>query len=259
VVPGEAVCCGRPLYDYGLLPLAKRMLLQTLETLREPIRAGLPIVVLEPSCAAVFRDEMTNLIPGNDEAERLKGQTHLLGEFIRQHRERFPLPQTTDSVLFHAHCHQKALFVTREDVELLKSLGMTVSAPDSGCCGMAGSFGFEADHYDISMQVGERVLLPAVRKAGEDAVILADGFSCREQIAQGTPRQAVHLAQLLRMAQRQAPRIPRPERALVVDHARETAAALPAYAAAGLIAIGAGLIVRGWLGASRRRKMGELL
>lgn len=252
VVPREAVCCGRPLYDYGLLPLAKRMLLRTLDTLRDPIRAGLPVIVLEPSCAAVFRDEMTNLLPLNPEAQRLAAQTRLLGQFIKQHRDRFTLPSFDAAALFHAHCHQKALFEAHDDVELLQSIGMTVAAPDTGCCGMAGSFGFEADHYDISMQIGERALLPAVRKAGPHEVIVADGFSCREQIAQATPRAAVHLSQVLRMAQMQAPWIAVPERALVVDHAKETAAALPAYAAVALVALGAGLTIREVLRPNRR-------
>jgi FAD/FMN-containing dehydrogenase/Fe-S oxidoreductase len=245
VVPRDPVCCGRPLYDYGLLPLAKRMLLRALETVREPIRAGLPVIVLEPSCAAVFRDEMTNLLPLNPDAKRLAAHTRLLGDFIRKHRGRFALPSFDSAVLFHAHCHQKALFEAREDAELLQSMGMTVSAPDTGCCGMAGSFGFEAGHWGISMQVGERALLPAVRKANPHEVIVADGFSCREQIAQATPRQAVHLAQILRMAQRQARGTAPPESTMVIDHARETAATLPAYAAVAFIALGAGLTLRG--------------
>src|SRR5207247_2617320 len=246
------VCCGRPLYDYGLLPMAKRRLLQTLETLHEAIRAEVPVIVLEPSCAAVFRDELTNLLPKNEDAARLKSQVQLLGEFIRKHRGRFTLPRADASVVFHAHCHQKALFDTRDDVELLESLGMAVSAPDAGCCGMAGSFGFEADHYDISMQIGERVLLPAVRAAGDHDVIVADGFSCREQIAQATPRQAVHLAQLLRMVQRRVFRTPHPEREVVIDHARETAAALPAYAAVALVTVGAAMTIRQVLRSSGR-------
>jgi Fe-S oxidoreductase len=253
VVPRDDVCCGRPLYDYGLLPRAKRLLQTTLEVLREHLADGLPVVVLEPSCAAVFRDELPNLLPHDEYAKRLTDQTCLLGEFVRRHRSRFSLPETRGSALFHAHCHQKALFESREDVELLESIGMTVSAPDSGCCGMAGSFGFEADHYDISMRIGERVLLPEVRKAADSTIVVADGFSCREQIAQATSRQAVHLAQLLRTAQRGTLPDARPERLMVVDHARETAAALPAYAAAALVAFGAGLTIRGALKTTRRK------
>jgi Fe-S oxidoreductase len=216
VVPREAVCCGRPLYDYGFLTLARRTLLNVLTVLREPIRAGTPVVVLEPSCAAVFRDEMVNLLPHDQDAKRLASQVHLLGDFVASHRDRFDLPRCEADVLFHGHCHQKAIFGTRGDVELLTSLGARVQAPDSGCCGMAGSFGFEASHYEISEKVGERVLLPAVRQAAADTVIVADGFSCREQVAQLTNRRARHVAEVLRAAQRgaalQAPAVPAPQR-----------------------------------------------
>jgi FAD/FMN-containing dehydrogenase/Fe-S oxidoreductase len=238
-VPQETLCCGRPLYDYGFLPLAKRMLEKTLGVLRDPIRAGVPVIVLEPSCAAVFRDELLNMLPHDQDAKRLASQVRLLGEFVAQHRDRFDLPRFEGDVLAHQHCHQKAISTSRIEIELLESLGARVSAPDTGCCGMAGSFGFEAEHYEISRRVGERVLLPAVRGA-PTSLVVADGFSCREQIAQLTNRRAVHLAQVLHLAasnvRASAPSI---ERALVIDHAKETSRRLPAYAAAALIGIGA--------------------
>jgi FAD/FMN-containing dehydrogenase/Fe-S oxidoreductase len=198
IVPRRSVCCGRPLYDYGFLGIARRLLLATLEVLREEIRAGLPVIVLEPSCAAVFRDELPNLLPHDHDAARLASQVRLLGAFVREHKNRFALPRIDGDVLFHCHCHQKALFGAREDADLIGSLGARVNAPDTGCCGMAGSFGFEAAHYDLSIAVGERVLLPAARALSPDALIVADGFSCREQLAQAAGRQARHLAEVLR-------------------------------------------------------------
>jgi FAD/FMN-containing dehydrogenase/Fe-S oxidoreductase len=246
IVPASSVCCGRPLYDYGLLPLAARMLRQLLDTIRAPIHAGIPVVVLEPSCAAVFHDEMRNLLPNDPDAAKLERQVFLLGQFVQKHRGRFSLPAMQSRVLFHPHCHQKAIFGADDDRALLESIGVTLDAPDSGCCGMAGSFGFEADHYDISMRVGERVLLPAVRGAGADTIVLADGFSCREQIAQATPRRALHLAQVLRLAQTTQGRVPaHPERQVVVDHRAASTACLPGYAAAALIGIGAALAIKG--------------
>lgn len=244
VVPRQAVCCGRPLYDYGLLDLARRLVLDAVAAVRDEVRAGTPVIVLEPSCAAVFRDEMLNLLSDNEDAKRLAHQVRLLPEFVNEHRERFMLPARGGRVLYHAHCHQKAIFGTEADHAVIQSLADDLDAPDTGCCGMAGSFGFEADHYDISMKVGERVLLPAVRAAEAGTVIVADGFSCREQIAQGTGRQAIHSAELIRAAQRGAAVSKGhayPEQAVVVDHAAETAPRVAAYGAAALVAAGAAL------------------
>jgi len=245
LVPAGDVCCGRPLYDYGLLSLARRRLTGLIDTIRPAIRAGIPIVVLEPSCAAVFRDEMKNLLDGDGDAARLADLVCLLGEFVERHRDRFDLPRLEADVLYHAHCHQKAILGTDDDLKVLKSIGARVRTPDTGCCGMAGSFGFEADHYEISTRVGERVLLPEVRGTADTTIVMADGFSCREQIAQSTARRALHLAQVLRLAQTARGRIESaPERAAIVDHAAETAARLPAYAAAALVVAGGALALR---------------
>jgi Fe-S oxidoreductase len=199
VVPARRVCCGRPLYDYGFLDLARRFLLDVIDAIRPEIRAGVPVIVLEPSCAAVFRDELTNMLPHDEDAKRLASQVTLLAPFVRKHKDRFNLGRVDDAVLYHGHCHQKSIFGTRDDIELLQSLGAKVDAPDTGCCGMAGSFGFEADHFDISRAVGERVLLPAVRKTA--STIVADGFSCREQVAQLAGKRAKHIAEILREEQ----------------------------------------------------------
>ena len=148
--------------------------------------------------------------------------------------------------LMQVHCHHKSVLGIEDEEAVLKKLGVDFSTPYKGCCGMAGSFGFEASHYDISIQVGERVLLPAVRAADGRTAVVADGFSCREQIAQATPRRALHLSQLLRFAQTTEGRMPaEAEAMMVVDHASRTAACVPAYAAALLTGIGAALAIKG--------------
>jgi FAD/FMN-containing dehydrogenase/Fe-S oxidoreductase len=232
IVPQQHVCCGRPLYDYGFLDLARKLLLDLLDTIRPAIRAGIPVVVLEPSCAAVFRDELPNMLPHDEDAKRLASQVTLLAPFVRKQQERFNLTRMQNDVLYHGHCHQKSVFSTRDDVELLESLGAHVDAPDTGCCGMAGSFGFEAEHFEISKAVGERVLLPAARAASDDTTIVADGFSCREQVIQLAGRHPRHIAQVLHDAQAKPASLQEPTR--WVDK-------YAGAAAAACIAIGAGL------------------
>jgi Fe-S oxidoreductase len=203
-VPEMSLCCGRPLYDYGFLDLAKRQLSRILEALRPEIAAGVPIVVLEPSCAAVFRDELPNLFPHDEDARGLRRQTYLLGELLADRASDFPMPTLAGKALVHGHCHQKAVLGMDAELATLRRLGVEVELPDVGCCGMAGGFGFEAgEHYDVSIRTGERALLPQVRKASPETFIIADGFSCREQIAQTTPRRALHLADVIALALRQ--------------------------------------------------------
>jgi FAD/FMN-containing dehydrogenase/Fe-S oxidoreductase len=199
-VPREALCCGRPLYDFGMLDEAKAYLLGILDALSEPIDAGLPVVVLEPSCASVFRDELCNLFPQNPRAQRLRVQTFLLSEFLERHVPDFQPPTLARKVLLHGHCHHKSLMKMKDEESLLRKMGADLQSLDSGCCGMAGPFGFEKDKYAISQAVGERVVLPAVREAGMDTLILSDGFSCREQIFQATGRRAIHLAEAIQLA-----------------------------------------------------------
>jgi Fe-S oxidoreductase len=200
VVPERALCCGRPLYDWGYLGQAKRLLRTILADQRDEIRAGTPIVGLEPSCVSVFRDEATNLLHGDNDARRLAAQTKTLGEFLAN-RDGYKPPHLEGQVLVHGHCHDKSVLGFESEMAVLRASGLEVDAPDSGCCGMAGSFGFErGDHYRVAMAVGERALLPAVRKADPGTFIVADGFSCREQIEQGTTRSVIHLAELLATA-----------------------------------------------------------
>jgi FAD/FMN-containing dehydrogenase/Fe-S oxidoreductase len=199
-IPRVQLCCGRPLYDYGMLDLAKRMLRDILEELRPQIRAGVSVVGLEPSCVSVFRDEMTNLIGPDEDAKRLREQTYLLTEFLAKHAPDVRWPILHRKALVQEHCHHKSILDTSGEKKLFDELGLEYEIPDTGCCGMAGPFGFEQTHYDVAMTIGERVLLPHVRKASESTLIVADGFSCREQIAQSTERQTMHPAQVLKMA-----------------------------------------------------------
>ena len=200
LLPSANLCCGRPLYDWGMLERAKSLLLQILDVLSPEIEVGIPLVVLEPSCAAVFRDELINLFPNDRRAQRLSKQTFLLSEFLEQCARDFELPKLPRKALIHGHCHQKSLMKMTDEEAVLKRMGIDFHAPAPGCCGMAGAFGFEKDKYEVSMDVGELELLPAVRKASPEELIVADGFSCREQIAQGTDRHALHLAEVIQMA-----------------------------------------------------------
>jgi Fe-S oxidoreductase len=200
VVPSTRVCCGRPLYDFGFLDSAKVHLENVLAVLKEPLAGEVPIVVLEPSCFAVFRDEAVDLFPDRPDAQALSRHAILFDEFIGRHGESGPLQKIGRAALVHGHCHQKALTGMEHTTQVLKTLGVDATMVDAGCCGMAGAFGFDADHYDVSMRAGERVLLPAVRRAATDTLLVADGFSCREQIAQSTGREALHLAQVVRLA-----------------------------------------------------------
>ena len=198
-LPHRILCCGRPLYDFGMLDRAKRLLRQTLSTLEAEIKEEIPVVVLEPSCAAVFRDELINLFPKDERAQKLSRQTFLLSEFLEREARHFQLPQLKRKALVHGHCHHKSVMGMSAEETILKGMGVNVYAPAPGCCGMAGSFGFESHKYDVSIAIGELELLPAVRQALPDTLIIADGFSCREQISQCTGRRALHLAEAIKM------------------------------------------------------------
>ena len=195
-LPQQHLCCGRPLYDFGLLDTAKQYLLKVLHTLEPQLDAGTPIVVLEPSCASVFRDELTNLLPNDPRAAKLRSQTFLLSEFLVRYAPNYQPPQIGQKIVVHGHCHHKATMSMADELKLLRATGAEVELLDSGCCGMAGPFGFEKDKFDLSQKLGERVLLPAVR-ANTEAIIVADGFSCCEQITQNTTTRPRHLAEVL--------------------------------------------------------------
>jgi len=167
-----------------------------LDTFAHEIDSGIPVIMLEPSCATVFRDELLNFYPNDERAKKLAKQTIMLSEALA--RKQWQPPQMPDRrIVVHGHCHQKTQLTMKDDMALLQATGAQVDLLDSGCCGMAGPFGFEKDKYDVSQTLAERVLMPAVRAASEQDIIVSNGFSCREQVAQNGPRRAVHLSEVL--------------------------------------------------------------
>jgi Fe-S oxidoreductase len=199
-LPRKRVCCGRPLYDWGFLDQAKRLLRETLDVLKPELDAGLPVIGLEPSCVSVFRDELPNLFPNDPYAKKLAASAMTLSEFIVREGDDFPLPSLDRRAIVQAHCHHKSVMRFDAEETVLRRMGLQLEHPDSGCCGMAGAFGFAKEHYDLSMKLGERVILPLVRESPDETLILANGFSCREQIEQGSGRTTLHFAEVLKMA-----------------------------------------------------------
>ncbi len=203
ILPRRRVCCGRPQISRGLLPHAKRLARAQLDALAPYVARGLPIVGLEPSCLLTFRDEYPDLLD-DDRAAQLAAHRVLLDEFLHGELQRGVLalddlrsPLPARPALLHGHCHQKALASTAPTLALLGASGLDAREIDSGCCGMAGSFGYERDHYALSLKIGERALLPAVRAAPAETLLVAMGTSCRHQIADGARRRAVHIAEAL--------------------------------------------------------------
>jgi FAD/FMN-containing dehydrogenase/Fe-S oxidoreductase len=193
VLLAKRTCCGRPLISKGMLDDARKLAAENVEALHPFVREGVPIVGSEPSCLLSFRDEYPDLVPG-EKSKALAGGSFLLEELLQ--KESLPPPiAPPEKVVVHGHCHLKALVGTEPLVGFLKKLGGEVSLVDSGCCGMAGSFGYEREHYDISLQMAERRLLPAVRQAPDSALVVAPGTSCRHQIHDATGRLALHPAE----------------------------------------------------------------
>jgi FAD/FMN-containing dehydrogenase/Fe-S oxidoreductase len=201
VLPKKRLCCGRPLYDFGLLDRARELLTTILDDLGDDIAAGVPLVGLEPGCLSVFKDELLKQLPGHALAKQLSAQTFLFSDFVA--RQPFEWQTLAADVIVHGHCHQKALFGMQGDTALLDKLGVKWKLLDTGCCGMAGSFGFNDKHHALSEKIGEDRLFPAVRAAtaaNAETIVLTNGFSCREQIEQGTGQHAMHIAQLAQRA-----------------------------------------------------------
>lgn len=197
-VPKQHVCCGRPLYDFGFLDEARRYLQRILDRFEPQIRAGIPFVMLEPSCASVFQDELLKLFPKDERARLLSRQTAMLSAVVAQGPRPWSPPNLHGRrIVVHGHCHQKALMTMNDEMSLLHSTGAEVQLLDAGCCGMAGPFGFEKSSFDVSQKLAERVLLPAVRSATAETILVSNGFSCREQIHQNSTRRAVHLSEVL--------------------------------------------------------------
>jgi Fe-S oxidoreductase len=199
-------CCGRPLISKGLLKDARKNAAHNVELLAPYAAQGIPIIGIEPSCIATFRDEYPDLLR-SEGARQVAEHSFFIEEFLTNLAEQdelnldFVTPEETRHVLVHGHCYQKALTGASPTIKMLQILpNTTVDEIPSGCCGMAGSFGYEKEHYDVSQAVGEEVLLPAVRAASPETIIAAAGTSCRHQIVEGTGRQAWHPVQILAQA-----------------------------------------------------------
>lgn len=197
-LPREKLCCGRPYYDVGMLDKAKASLQRIVAVLGLEIESGTPLVVLEPGCHSVFMDEMVKLLPGDAAAAKLAGLTVSLAEFLE--KRGWQPRHIGGRALLHGHCHQKALGGTGADLALLEAAGIETAAPDTGCCGMAGSFGYRPETYDASVKIANLQLLPKIRETAAETLIVANGFSCREQIEGLAGRKTLHLAEALSAA-----------------------------------------------------------
>ncbi|WP_435270680.1 FAD-binding and (Fe-S)-binding domain-containing protein [Streptomyces sp. 1222.5] len=201
-VPTEPVCCGLTWISTGQLPVAEKVLRRTLDVLRPYLDAGTPVIGLEPSCTAVFRSDAPELMPADQDVQRLAGQVRTFAEHLVHHApDDWRPPRLARQATVQTHCHQHAVMKFDADRELMRRAHLDADVLDEGCCGLAGNFGFERGHHEVSMAVGELGVLPAVRGAAPDSLVLADGFSCRTQIEQGgTGRRALHLAEVLALA-----------------------------------------------------------
>jgi Fe-S oxidoreductase len=200
LLPRGPVCCGLTWISTGQLGVARAVLRRSLRSLEGYLREGVPVVGLEPSCLAVFRHDGPALLPGDEGARLASELTFTLAELLAAYAPHWTPPQVGADALVQTHCHQHAVIGFEADRALMEAAGIRATVPDSGCCGLAGNFGFERGHYDVSRAAGERVLLPAVRAAGAETLIVADGFSCRTQIDQETGRTPLHLVQVLAAA-----------------------------------------------------------
>jgi FAD/FMN-containing dehydrogenase/Fe-S oxidoreductase len=198
-VPKGHICCGRALYDFGLLGTARSYLARVLDRMAPEIEAGLPFIFLEPSCASVFRDEALEFFPDDTRAQRMSRQVWLLADWLAAKAPEWVTGKLKGKqVILHGHCHHKAVFGGPvNEIALLKKAGAAVELIDSSCCGMAGPFGFEADKFEVSKAIANLGLLPAVKSAAATTIIVADGFSCREQIEQLSEREGIHFAEVL--------------------------------------------------------------
>ena len=199
---GRPLCCGRTFLTAGLVDEAKKEARRMLDALAPAIAAGTPIIGLEPACLLTLRDEFPAILPGAD-TTALAAHAQIFEEFVASEREegRFTLPLAAmagKTALLHGHCHQKAFGTAGAAAEALRLIPeLAVEIFDSTCCGMAGSFGLEAEHYEMSMKIGELGVLPTMRAAGPDTLIAACGTSCRHQIAEGAGREARHIVRIL--------------------------------------------------------------
>jgi Fe-S oxidoreductase len=200
-LPAKDLCCGRPLYEAGMLDAGRSRLLEIVNVLSPFIERNVSVVGLEPSCLLTLRDELPALFPRVSAARQLASSAMLLDEFLTAKAPEFAPPSLMGCALVHGHCHQKALAGINSELALLRRAeGLKVDAPDAGCCGMAGAFGYDARRFEVSHTIAERALIPAVRNSADDTIIIADGFACRSQIRQFCPtRSPMHLAQVLNL------------------------------------------------------------
>jgi Fe-S oxidoreductase len=200
-----------------MLDFAEAYLRQVLARLVDEIRAGTPVVGVEPSCVAVFKDELPKLLPHDEDGRRLCKQAFHFAEFLEQHAEEWEPPPLEREAILHGHCHHRATGGVDNEQKLLEKMGCRVEKLETTCCGMAGSWGFEAGHHELSLRIGEHSLLPKVREAARETLVVADGFSCKTQIEQSrTGRRALHVAEVIQLALDHGPAGPpgRPELAL---------------------------------------------
>ncbi|MCK7624394.1 FAD-binding protein [Streptomyces sp. RS10V-4] len=261
-VPSGTVCCGLTWISTGQLGVAGRVLRRTVEVLRPWIEAGTPVIGLEPSCAAVFRSDAVEMFPDDLDVQRLSGLFRTLAEQLVEHApDGWRPPRLDRSATVQTHCHQHAVLKDDADRELMRRAGIEAEVLDAGCCGLAGNFGFERGHHELSMEIGELGVLPGVRRAAPPDLVLADGFSCRTQIELGgTGRTALHLAEALALGLDGPLPAHHPERAadrtkVPVRDGRLAAGALAALGVLGGAAAGAALRQR-WPGGRARRRAG---
>jgi FAD/FMN-containing dehydrogenase/Fe-S oxidoreductase len=253
VLPKKRVCCGRPLYDFGMLDRAKRLLHHDLDVVADELERGTEIVGLEPSCVSVFRDELPNLMPNDKLAGMMRKQTKMFTEFLSDHQNEFEWPRLERTAVVHGHCHQKSLMKMETEETALKKMGMNYEMPDNGCCGLAGSFGFEKEKYETSIKIADKELTPHLDRAKESTFVIANGFSCREQIEHVSGRRGLHIAEVMQMAIHSGPNGPTvgaPERELIERHEAEVRKSM-ARAAAGIGTIAA-LGLGAWLFSRKR-------
>ncbi|MBE2997474.1 FAD-binding oxidoreductase [Nocardiopsis sp. HNM0947] len=196
VLPEGQVCCGLTWVSTGQLDVARTVMRRAVDALAPYVAEGVPVVGLEPSCTAALKHDLVELLPG-PESEEVASSVHTLASFLNRHAPDWQPPRVPASALAQVHCHQHAVMGFDDDRDLIARAGVDGEVLDSGCCGLAGDFGFTEGHYEVSSAIGERELLPRVREADADTLVLADGYSCRTQIEQGTGRGSLHLAQVL--------------------------------------------------------------
>lgn len=202
IVEERRACCGRPMLSKGLVAEARRAARRNVEVLAPHARLGIPIVGTEPSCILTLRDEYLDLLPGNEDAQLVANHAFMIDEYLAKLAAEGDLginwlPDKGGDVFFHGHCHQKALIGMGPSMTMLRQAGCSASESGAGCCGMAGSFGYEAEHYDVSRKIGEERLFPAVKSLGTGTTVAVAGVSCRQQIDHFTGRETRHIAEVL--------------------------------------------------------------